>query len=193
MDTSSSLDSIWDEPAILNSPKRVEPIHESDDEQINTQRPAKRSRQTLFLADSDDDVEFSSTTRITHKAPPAQDVDVDALFAGIDDDELLNFQRVPDRIDEDELARQAEAEARRRAPPLTPHQIMPSSSPAKDAEDGAGGKKSNGKKAGDDDDKKSRRRLVKLDENRLLGPSGFPQLITMTKDFRIKGKGHEVS
>jgi replication fork protection complex subunit Csm3/Swi3 len=42
-------------------------------------------------------------------------------------------------------------------------------------------------------EKATRRKLVKLDENRLLNPStGFPQLIKMTKGFKLKGKGHEV-
>ncbi|KAF9564602.1 Swi3-domain-containing protein [Agrocybe pediades] len=192
---STSLDSIWDEPAIINSPKRAEPAQDSDGEGSGAHRAPKRSRQTLFLADSDDDLELSPSNRVTRKAPPIQHVDVDALFADIDDDDdLMNFDRVPDRVDEAELARKAEAEARRRMPTLTPHQIMPSSSPVRDAENGAGNKRSKGKQAEEDgDEKKARRRLAKLDENRLLGPSGFPQLIKMTKDFRVKGKGYEAT
>lgn len=40
---------------------------------------------------------------------------------------------------------------------------------------------------------KKRRVVAKLDEERLLGPSGFPLLREHMKRIKIKGKGHEVS
>lgn len=40
---------------------------------------------------------------------------------------------------------------------------------------------------------KKRRVVAKLDEERLLGPSGFPLLREHMKKIKIKGKGHEVS
>lgn len=39
---------------------------------------------------------------------------------------------------------------------------------------------------------KKRRIVAKLDETRLLGPSGFPRLRDDIKKVKIKGKGHEV-
>ncbi|GAA5891537.1 hypothetical protein JCM5296_004247 [Sporobolomyces johnsonii] len=38
---------------------------------------------------------------------------------------------------------------------------------------------------------KKRRAVAKLDETRLLGPSGFPQLRDDLRKLRLKGKGHE--
>jgi len=114
----------------------------------------------------------------SYRPPPPQDVDMDALFADIDDD----IQPLPPRIDEQEMSRQAELTHMQA---LTPHEILPSSSPQPDPS-GSGGGKGNAEKA-------TRRKLVKLDENRLLNPTtGFPQLIRMTKGFKLKGKGHEV-
>lgn len=44
----------------------------------------------------------------------------------------------------------------------------------------------------DDAPAKKRRIVAKLDEERLLGPSGFPLLREHMKKLKIKGKGHEV-
>jgi len=190
--------SIWDEPTVPDSPKRAEksrPIDVVDieDDDVVSQRPKKRPRQKLFYADSDDDddnIPGPSNTETILKAPPPHDIDIDALFAGVDDDDDDELSRpLPAILDEDELARQAEARFKKNPPPLTLHEILPSSSPARDEE------RKNGKKGreNEDDEKKVRRRQLKLDENLLLSPTGFPLLIKMTKDFRIKGKGHEVS
>ncbi|KAJ7685237.1 replication fork protection component Swi3-domain-containing protein [Mycena polygramma] len=73
-----------------------------------------------------------------------------------------------------------------RAHGLTPHQIL-SSSPAQhvDDEENGGGK--------DKEAKKPKKKTMRLDEGRLLGDSGFPQLIDDTKNIKIKGKGHEAA
>ncbi|PPQ86868.1 hypothetical protein CVT25_012587 [Psilocybe cyanescens] len=190
MDT--SLDSIWDEPIVQDSPKRANKTQRGDDDDRTSRKPAKRPRQTLFLADSDDDVEVPAS-RTVQRAPPAQDVDIDALFAEFDDDDddSMGFKPLPPRLNEAELTRQAEERARNTAPSYTPHQILPSSSPSRDT--GSPNKNKGSKDEKEKDEKKEPRRLAKLDENRLLGPSGFPQLIKMTKNFKIKGKGHEAT
>jgi replication fork protection complex subunit Csm3/Swi3 len=189
--------SIWDKPTVQDSPKRAEksrPIDIVDIEDDDVlQRPKKRPRQALFYADSDDDdidnIPGPSNTETVLKAPQPHDIDIDALFAGVDDDDDELSRPLPAILDEDELTRQAEARFKKNQPPLTLHEILPSSSPARDQERGYGTKsRENG-----EDEKKVRRRQLKLDENLLLSPTGFPQLIKMTKDFRIKGKGHEVS
>jgi replication fork protection complex subunit Csm3/Swi3 len=184
----SSLDSIWDEPAIENSPKRPhvsEPVDDEDD----IPRATKRPRSALFLSDVDDSDEDVGPSRkpAGHTAPPPQEVDMDALFAEFDDDDLA-LQPLPARIDEEAVTRRAEARYRN-MPGLTPHQIMPSSSPSRDVDE----RTKNGKTDKGDNEKKARRKILKLDESRLLGSNGFPELIKMTKDFKIKGKGHEVS
>ncbi|KIM49065.1 hypothetical protein M413DRAFT_438233 [Hebeloma cylindrosporum] len=174
----SSLDSIWDEPLSQDSPKRTNPEQDDAD---TFHRPAKRARPSLFLADSDDEHPY--------RPPPPQDVDMDALFADIDDD--MDMQPLPPRIDEQELIRQAEMTHRRNIQALTPHEILPSSSPPPDPSSGE--KRTGGTDKGNAE-KAARRKLVKLDENRLLNPTtGFPQLIKMTKGFKLKGKGHEAT
>ncbi|XP_006458081.1 hypothetical protein AGABI2DRAFT_115101 [Agaricus bisporus var. bisporus H97] len=65
---------------------------------------------------------------------------------------------------------------------------MPSSSPARDG--GATGT-TNGIQGKEKEPNKPRK-LVTLNENLLLGPTGFPDLISELKDFKVKGKGHEV-
>ncbi|KAJ3501702.1 hypothetical protein NLJ89_g9221 [Agrocybe chaxingu] len=181
------MDDIWDQPVVQDSPKRTE----IDDDDDAPQRPTKRSRQALFLADSDDDMNPGPSNRTVHKAPPAQDMDIEALFDGIDDDDDPAFKPLPASVNVEELTRQAEANYSK-MPPLTPYQVMPGSSPSRDTADKDGSKNSKAK-GKDGDEKKARRRIVKLDENRLLGENGFPQLIKMTKDFKIKGKGHEAT
>ena len=185
--------SIWDEPVIQDSPNRAEksrPIDvlEIEDDDDAPQRPKKRARQTLFYADSDDDDPGPSNTEALAKAPPPLDIDIDALFA--DDFEEEISRPLPTILDEGELTRQAEARYKKNLPPLTLHEILPSSSPTREQ---AGKNEKKGRGKGKDDEKKVRRRQLRLDENLLLSPTGFPQLMKMTKDFKTKGKGHEVS
>ncbi|KAF9520633.1 hypothetical protein BS47DRAFT_1378805 [Hydnum rufescens UP504] len=61
-----------------------------------------------------------------------------------------------------------------------------------DGEDDNGNKEES-KTADDkeDKDKKKRRPVVKLDEERLLGPNGFPALLEQYKRFKPTGKGNE--
>ena len=114
--------------------------------------------------------------------------DIDALFDIEDDiDEEMAFKPLPPALNEEELRSQAEARYRKELPPLTPHQTQLDTTEKPGIDRLHTSKDKQAK-----DEKKERRRLAKLDENRLLSPNGFPQLMKMTKDFRIKGKGHEV-
>jgi hypothetical protein len=69
-----------------------------------------------------------------------------------------------------------------------------------DKDSGSGGVKSKGGKSGplggmngnEDGKEKKRKPVLKLDEARLLGLNGSPQLVKDTKNFKPKGKGHEV-
>lgn len=70
--------------------------------------------------------------------------------------------------------------------PMMPHEVLPSSSPPRDVEKGKEKDKDDKK-----EEKKEKKKITRLNEALLVGPSGFPQLIKDTKDFKIKGKGHE--
>ncbi len=69
---------------------------------------------------------------------------------------------------------------------MMPHEVLPSSSPPRDLEKGEEKDKDDKK-----EQKKEKKKIARLNEALLVGPSGFPQLIKDTKDFKIKGKGHE--
>jgi replication fork protection complex subunit Csm3/Swi3 len=170
--SSMDLDDIWDAPV---SPARAVTPH-------------KRPIETLFLSGSDNEDEQPAPKRPASSAPRP---DVDALFADIDKDEDeeddLRYKPLAPALDLEALHKQAAAKH-----VLTPHQILPSSSPPRDVgldeDDEGGDKKGKGKEG-----KKERKKVATLDEASLVGATGFPQLITNIKDFKVKGKGHEVS
>ncbi|RDB21119.1 Chromosome segregation in meiosis protein 3 [Hypsizygus marmoreus] len=166
----ASLDDIWDEPA----EERVQPARQ----------------QALFLADSDDDEQPG----LRVQNAPEIDIDIDAMFADVDnEDDPFNFKPLAPTLDTEALRREAESRHKKSMLSLTPHAILPSSSPPRDIGDSdQGAKKTNAPEKGKEG-KKERRKVVRLDEGRLLGPTGFPQLIKDTKNFKIKGKGHEVT
>lgn len=171
-------------PDIEKIQKRIERTNDEIDD--SEERPSKRPRQDLFLSDSDDTI-----PTVKRKDPPAQDIDIDALFDVEDDiDEEIAFKPLPPALNEEELRSQAEARYRKELPPLTPHQVLPTQldTTEKPGIDRQRTSKDNQAK----NEKKERRKLAKLDENRLLSRDGFPQLMKMTKDFRINGKGQEV-
>lgn len=174
-----SLDSIWDEPGV-NDDSSAAPI---------------KHKEALFLdgSDDEDDVAGPSSTRGHVQKTPA-DIDIDALFAGVDDgdDDAFTFKPLAPSLDTEALRREAESRHKNRVPSFTPHAILPSSSPPRDTGNNVDGTtKDRGGDKGKDM-KKERRKPARLDEGRLLGPTGFPQLIKDTKNFRTKGKGHEV-
>ncbi|KAJ7452353.1 replication fork protection component Swi3-domain-containing protein [Mycena galericulata] len=106
-----------------------------------------------------------SDDEIMHDAPPrAANIDVDTFFEGVDG--------LPDGTGNESR------------PPLTPHQIL-SSSPAHHLD----GDEDKGGGAKDKDAKKPKKKPMRLDEGRLIGNSGFPQLVKDTKTIKIKGKG----
>ena len=185
MDSTLDTDKIWDELLVQ---KRIDRTNEEDDD--SEERPSKRPRQALFLSNSDD--EFDTNSTANQKTPLVQDVAIDALFADLEDnfDEEMAFKPLPPALNEEELWSQAEARYRKELPPLTPHQVLPTQHDT--MEKLGNNRQRTGKDNQTKDEKKERRRLAKLDENRLLSPDGFPQLMKMTKDFKTKGKGHEV-
>jgi replication fork protection complex subunit Csm3/Swi3 len=183
---SSAIDSLWDDPVVEEVPKRHKtPLDDSDAEDYP--RPTKRARQSLFLPGGSDDEDAPTTSRRNARQQPEKDIDIDAIFDGIDDIDDVAPLKV---VNADELERQMEAQYRASRPALGQHQILPSSSPGRDTGIGSKGK---GKGKDDEDgEKKTKRRPMLLNEGLLLGPTGFPQLIKDVKDFKVKGKGHEV-
>ncbi|KAJ8584935.1 Swi3-domain-containing protein [Rhizopogon salebrosus TDB-379] len=166
------LDDIWDAPV---SPARAVTPH-------------KRPIETLFLSGSDNEDEQPAPKRPASSAPRP---DVDALFADMDkyedEEDDLRYKPLAPALDLEALHKQAAAKH-----VLTPHQILPSSSPPRDVgldEDDEGGDK----KGKGNEGKKERKKVATLDEASLVGATGFPQLITNIKDFKVKGKGHELS
>ncbi|KAJ3850417.1 replication fork protection component Swi3-domain-containing protein [Lentinula lateritia] len=151
------------------------------------------SSQPLFLPDHDDEDEFNNGPDAdgqNKNLPQQQDINVDEIFDSVVGDDF-NFDYVPlarnREIDYANLEREAQRKAKAKVPL---REILSSSPPPPDiGNDASKGKKARGK----DDGEKERRKPMRLDEARLVGPTGFPQLIEDTKHFRIKGKGHEAT
>lgn len=182
---------------MAQSPLRAPAIAIDIDEQDALVRPspAKRRRTTLFLSsDSEDDSQPKSSKPISTQQPPRtpqKRADIEALFDGLDDDDA--FQDLGPSLNIDQLRKQAAANL----PSLTPHEILPSSSPPRDfggddgdARDGGAGARGKDKDK-DGDGLHKRKVVVKLDDARLLSPDGFPALVKQAKHFKPRGKGHE--
>ncbi|KNZ71797.1 Chromosome segregation in meiosis protein 3 [Termitomyces sp. J132] len=167
-----SLDNIWDE-AVDEVPAR----RQSD----------SFSHEPLFLADSDEE----NAHRAPRKNLPDIDVDIDAMFAEVEaEDDPFSFKPLTSDLNTEALTREAEARHKRPMPSLTPHAIM-SSSPPRDPSNDRTSNQADGQKG--KEGRKERSKPARLDEGRLLGPNGFPKLIKDTKNFKIKGKGHEAT
>jgi replication fork protection complex subunit Csm3/Swi3 len=127
-------------------------------------------------------------------APPASstELEVDAIFADIEDDPELSYKPLAPSLDLDALRREADARHAKAIVPMsfTSTDIPSGSStiPSTNVQSRTDGRAKDQGEEG----KKERRKVFKLDEARLLGPHGFPQLIKDTKNFKAKGKGHEV-
>ncbi|KAA1471116.1 Swi3-domain-containing protein [Dentipellis sp. KUC8613] len=175
----ADLEDIWDLPAdIVTAPRTSEPLFldsGSDDEQ----QPARKKQPASTAA-----------------ARP----DVDALFDNLDgpDD---GFGDLPPSLDLEALRREADARNIREARAAF---AVDTGIGTQTQGGSASQKKGKGAKKGgkdvlvDDEDEdgedrpmKKRKPLPKMDEARLLGKDGFPQLIQDTKYFTPKGKGYE--
>lgn len=172
LDMDMDVDHIWDLPV--------------DQPPATTADPAP-SNPPLFLP-SDDEGEAAATAQPSANNDP----DIDALFNGIDD--LNEFAPA---LDLDALRREADARNTR----LVRAEIS-ASIPAIQLSTTTTGKSGDGRKdpldgvdGGDDENggKKKRKPIPRLDEARLLGKNGLPQLVKDTKNFKPKGKGHEVT
>ena len=191
---SVALEDLWDVPAESSFSRRPiqGPIILDDDDADNAPRPSKRPRssdsEALFLVGDSDEDELPA-----RRPPSSSRPDIDVMFAdlGNDEDESLQFQPLGDSIDKEQIRREAAKRAAVDIPEASRHEVMPSSSPARDEEgklDRSGNEKNEGKEAG----KKERKKIAIMNEARLVGPTGFPALIKSMKEFVPRGKGHEV-
>ena len=191
MDT--DINDIWDLPVeILPRHLRLDssdgnwpttPPRDNSDDNSPTSPP----RAPLFLP-SDDDEDTAPSANAPQNANA--NADIDALFEGLDD-----FQELAPALDLDALRREADARNARAVRAEMGAGISAAEPVA------AGGKTNAGSGGGaldgldgdgEDGDKKKRKPVARLDETRLLGKDGFPQLVKDTKNFKPKGKGHEV-
>lgn len=193
---SVALDSIWDEP-ITKSPSPPTRSRDEDDDDDEIFRPAKRPRSTLFLEDPDEEDNDDVAPPPARDAPPpgtnaSARPDIDALFEDLDDDAPYgNADGADSRpFDLEAYRREALKRAEREAPSssFTKYAVQSSSPPPEGAGDKAEG--TAGKKGKNGEKEKMPR--AKLDETRLLGKDGLPALVQLAKDFKPKGKGHEV-
>jgi replication fork protection complex subunit Csm3/Swi3 len=181
MDT--DINDIWDLP--VETPAPHIPLDNPDGEPPTSSPRAPSA--PLFLP-SDDDEDTPPTANAPQNANA--NADIDALFEGLDD-----FQELAPALDLDALRREADAR-NARAVRAEMGAGIPAAEPA-----AAGGKTNAGSGGGaldgidgdgEDGGKKKRKPVARLDETRLLGKDGFPQLVKDTKNFKPKGKGHEV-
>ncbi|KAI0721057.1 replication fork protection component Swi3-domain-containing protein [Cerioporus squamosus] len=188
----ASLADIWDTPAesasTIPAPPPNPPTFDDDDEVVLTSNAKRRPRSTLFLdSDSDNDAAPTSSKGAHYASKPSSSKnDIDAFFEDLEDEPESTFKQLAPSLDVDALKRRADAQLA-----LTPHQILPSSSPPRDLGDDEDGKKAKGGKKAKDGLAKRKRK--NLDEGTLVGPDGFPALVKQAKHFKPKGKGHELS
>jgi replication fork protection complex subunit Csm3/Swi3 len=134
-----SLEDIFDAPLDESFPPassrtRTDRPNDDDDQLL---RPSKRPRSSLFLADSDEEREGPPDVGARRSAAPKTpsrdiaEVDIDAMFADLDEASLA----LAPALDMNALQKSAREE-REKELALTPHAILPSSSPAKDADYG---------------------------------------------------------
>jgi replication fork protection complex subunit Csm3/Swi3 len=186
MDT--DINDIWDLPL-------KNPVNNSDGDGWPSTRPStppRASNPPLFLP-SDDEEDDGARPNATAGNDANTNLDIDALFEGLDDIDD-SFQDLAPALDIDALRREADARnARAVRAELGTAAAEPSTAKTKN-NGGRGGVLDglDGDGEGEGDDKKKRKPLPKLDETRLLGKDGFPQLLKDTKNFKPKGKGHEV-
>lgn len=188
MDT--DINDIWDLPLQNN------PVYNPDGERP-TSSPRASNPPPLFLPSDDEEDAAPAPAPNANARNDANNADIDALFEGLDDMDD-SFQELAPALDLDALRREADARNARavRAELGVPTESSTTAAAAAvktKTNGGRGGGVLDGLDGdGEDDGKKKRKPLPKLDETRLLGKDGFPQLLKDTKNFKPKGKGHEV-
>ena len=188
MDT--SINDIWDLPVETS-------VRQRKDIWPSTPSPPRASSNPPLFLPSDDEEDQEEDT--APNAQPNRDAnpnpDIDALFEGLDDIDD-SFQELAPALDLDALRREADARnahaVRAEIGATVPSAAEPAAAAAKTNGGRGGGVLDGINGEGEDDSKKKRKPVPKLDEARLLGKDGLLQLVKDTKNFKPKGKGHEV-
>jgi replication fork protection complex subunit Csm3/Swi3 len=182
----ASINDIWDLPVETTI------RHASLNTELSAASPHSSTRPLFLPSDDEEDMATATKEPSANKTHP----NVDALFEGLDDIDD-GFQELAPALNLDALRREADARNTR----AVRAEIMASIPGIELSAAALAGKSKGGKSGaldgmdgeGEEAEKKTRKPVAKLDETRLLGPNGFPQLVKDTKNFKPKGKGHEVT
>ncbi|KAI5117657.1 hypothetical protein M0805_008887 [Coniferiporia weirii] len=196
---SVSLDDIWSE-LLVNSPKpsprpsvSAENVEDDDDE---VYRPSKRLRSTLFLDDPDEEGQETHdySNRGSEGAAKNARPDIDSLFDDLEEPtDARSASRASKPFDLATARREAQLRAEKEAPASSfPRYAVQSSSPPREGFGEEGKTGAFGARKGDDATKE-KRPIAKLDETRILSRDGLPALVQLCKDFKPRGKGHELA
>jgi len=196
MDT--DINDIWDLP--VETSIRHLPADTPDGNGPGSTPPTRASNRPLFLPSDEEEEDAIATTSAgapTSAEPQRpENTDIDALFEGLDDMDDVSFQELAPALDLDALRREADARNARavRAEMAAMIPAAAATSKATGGKEGRGALDGINGEADDDnvDGKKKRKPVPRLDEARLLGQNGLPQLMKDTKNFKLRGKGHEV-
>ncbi|GJJ12109.1 hypothetical protein Clacol_006350 [Clathrus columnatus] len=159
-----------------------------------TEGPTVRTfnNQPLFIPDEDDDdiqdvidpqTHSQSTAALTQVTPSANTSEVHLETGGkaVPDNDRLDaifdedvFADIDKPIDLEDMQRRAQAKLASTRPLTKSQPVTTTESTHKN------------------DERKQRRPIPKLDEERLLGPDGFPCLLKEYKTFKVSGKGREL-
>ena len=194
---SVSLDDIWSEP-LADSPPRP-PVHSNttshrvtDEDEEDMLPPTKRRRSSLFLGGSDDENDEAQRRSPSQKSQSRPDID--AFFEDLEEPSGPAKTTASTPFDLAAARRDARARAEKEAPSSSlPQYAVQSSSPPRDGLDGDGKNGPFASRTKDGSGANKKRQVPKLDEERLLGKDGLPALVQSCKNFKPKGKGHEVS
>jgi replication fork protection complex subunit Csm3/Swi3 len=162
----TTIDDLWDEPV------------ESEPAPSLAKKPVA-SEDPLFLQ-SDSDNEGGTGAAGPSRAPD----DIEALFDVDDDDENGQLSNVT----YEQLRRDAQSGGKAHDGPADGDQGA-----EEDPSKGALNAKSKSNKGEDGGNENTKRTIPRLDEGLLLSEKGIPALIKDAKQWRPKGKGHEVS
>ncbi|PFH54308.1 hypothetical protein AMATHDRAFT_44829 [Amanita thiersii Skay4041] len=156
-----------------------------------------KSSEPLFLFDGDSDVEIIGAGRIPHATEEPDDIELDAPIDEGDhhteQDHVTTATQQAGEFDveayqKESLERHRKAASKNKQPLVISHSVPKTQT-------GEAGEATQTKENGDKGkaENKPRQKPLRLDEGLLLGQKGFPKLMNDTKDFRIKGKGHEAT
>lgn len=135
---------------------------------------------------------WDEPAEVAESRPPADPVpeSIEDIFGEVADldDTLFDLAPLPQL---DIAAEQRKAKARHNTNWTSNNPV--NTNPSSSQPNGGDKETQNDGDGKEDAPKRATKQILRLDENRLLGPNGFSRLINETKDFKLKGKGHKAS